>query len=130
MGAKIEVSRAEWNRMQQLMRQKNQSNENFKSEEKVEMQNKLSDLHNHLFAELERLGDEDLDGEALDKELARAKGIAEISGKIIDNANLTLKTAEFLQEAGYGINGTIETNLMGFVGNKPKDDKLLGFKNE
>lgn len=94
------------------------------------MKNKLTDLHNHLFAELERLGDEDLEGEALDKELARAKGIAEISGKIIDNANLTLKAAEFLNEAGYGLTGALESDLMGLVGNKPKEEKLIGYKNE
>ena len=31
--------------------------------------NKLSDLNNHLFAELERLEDVELEGEALDREL-------------------------------------------------------------
>lgn len=32
--------------------------------------NTLVDLNNHLFAEMERLGDEDLKGEELEEELA------------------------------------------------------------
>ena len=128
MGAKVEVSVKEWNRMRQKLGLNNQF-EN-KQEESNQVKNKLTDLHNHLFAELERLGDEDLEGEALDKELARAKGIAEISGKIIDNANLTLKAAEFLNEAGYGLTGTLESDLMGLVGNKSKEEKLIGYKND
>ena len=37
--------------------------------------NTLMDLNNHLFAELERLGDEDLSQEELEKEIARAKQV-------------------------------------------------------
>lgn len=128
MCAKVEVSVEEWNRMRQKLGLNNQFQN--KPKESNQVKNKLSDLNNHLFAELERLGDEDLDGESLDKEIARARGIAEISEKIIDNANLTLKAAEFLNEAGYGLTGTIESDLMGLVGNKPKEDKLIGYNNE
>lgn len=62
------------------------------------MKNKLVDLNNHLFAELERLGDEDLQGEDLDKELARAKGITSVSAQIVQNGNLLLKTAQFADQ--------------------------------
>ena len=54
-------------------------------------QNKLSDLNNHLFAELERLGDEELAGEALIEEISRAKAITEVAGKVVENASLVLK---------------------------------------
>ena len=37
------------------------------------MKNTLSDLNNHLFAQLERLGEEDLDEEEIKKEVQRAK---------------------------------------------------------
>jgi len=57
--------------------------------------NKLTDLNNHLFAELERLGDEDLKGEDLQEELGRAKGIAQISSQVIQNANTILNAAKF-----------------------------------
>ena len=37
------------------------------------MKNTLSDLNNHLFAQLERLGEEDLDEEEIKKEVQRSK---------------------------------------------------------
>lgn len=51
------------------------------------MKNTLSDLNNHLFAEMERLGDEDLKGEALQEEIERAKEVARISEQIIANGS-------------------------------------------
>ena len=36
------------------------------------MKNKLSDLNDHLFAQIERLGDEDLSDEQIEKEAKRA----------------------------------------------------------
>lgn len=60
--------------------------------------NKLTDLNNHLFAELERLGDEDLKGDELKEELGRAKGIATISSQVINNANTILRAARFADD--------------------------------
>ena len=59
------------------------------------MKNTLNDLNNHLFAEIERLGDEDLTGEGLEIELKRAKGIADIATRIIDNGSLMLSAMKF-----------------------------------
>lgn len=61
-------------------------------------QNKLTDLNNHLFAELERLGDEELTGDKLKEELGRAKGVATISSQIIKNANTMLSAARFFDD--------------------------------
>lgn len=58
-------------------------------------QNKLGDLNNHLFAQLERLSDEDLKGEALEEEIGRAKAVTGIASQIIQNGNLVLKAMEF-----------------------------------
>lgn len=44
--------------------------------------NKLVDLNNHLFEELERLNDEGLKGEALQEERERAKSMANIAQTI------------------------------------------------
>lgn len=65
------------------------------------MKNKLTDLNNHLFAQIERLGDEDLKGENLNEEVSRAKAITEISSQIISNATLVLKAQMANNEMGY-----------------------------
>jgi len=54
------------------------------------MQNTLGDLNNHLFAQLERLGDEDLAGDKLQEEITRAKAISDIATQIISNGSLVL----------------------------------------
>lgn len=62
------------------------------------MQNKLSDLNNHLFAELERLGDEELKGEELKAEIDRAKAIAGVASQVIHNGNLVLNALKFADD--------------------------------
>lgn len=64
------------------------------------MKNKLTDLNNHLFAEIERLGDEDLTPEQLDVERSRAKAISGISKQIIDNAKVALEASKLQMEYG------------------------------
>lgn len=64
------------------------------------MKNKMADLHNHLFAQLERLSDESVTGEELEQEIKRADAVAKVSKTIIDNAQLCLK-AEQLKHEGY-----------------------------
>ena len=59
------------------------------------MKNKLSDLNNHLFAEIERLGDEELKGSELEREIERARAIAGIAAQIIANGSLALKAERF-----------------------------------
>lgn len=54
------------------------------------MKNKLSDLNDHLFAQMERLGNEDLEGEELSKEMERTKAVTSVAKEIISNARLVL----------------------------------------
>ena len=56
--------------------------------------NKLVDLHNHLFAQMERLQDEDLKGEDLQLEIKRTKAVSDLGKQIIANASLTLDAAK------------------------------------
>ncbi|MFT8476610.1 MAG: hypothetical protein ABF682_04295 [Liquorilactobacillus sp.] len=55
--------------------------------------NKLEDLNDHLFAELERLGDEDLKGGDLQEEIQRANAVSVVAKNVVDNADLALKAA-------------------------------------
>lgn len=64
------------------------------------MKNTLGDLNNHLFAQLERLGEEELRGENLQDEIHRTKAITDVATKIIDNAALVLKAQEMANEFG------------------------------
>lgn len=64
------------------------------------MKNTLGDLNNHLFAQLERLSDEDLRGDDLQEEIERAKSITSISTQIINNGNLVLRAEQMKKEYG------------------------------
>lgn len=57
--------------------------------------NKLTDLNNHLFAQLERLGDEDLDEDSLLLEVKRSKAIGGLARNVIGNARLMLDSVKF-----------------------------------
>ena len=59
------------------------------------MKSTLIDLNNHLFAQLERLSDEDIKGEKLSEEIDRARSIAVIAKTIIENGNLVLDAKKF-----------------------------------
>lgn len=67
------------------------------------MKNKLGDLNNHLFAALERLGDESLTPDQIDQEAKRAVAIVAVADKIIDNADTQLKAAKLWAEHGSAI---------------------------
>lgn len=54
------------------------------------MKNTLTDLNNHLFAQMERLSDESLKTEQLMFETERSKSLTIIARTIIDNARLVL----------------------------------------
>lgn len=60
--------------------------------------NTLSDLNDHLFAELERLGDEGMTPEAMRAEIERAKALSSIAKQVVANANVVLRAAEFADE--------------------------------
>jgi hypothetical protein len=62
------------------------------------MKNKLSDLNNHLFEQIERLNDDDLKGESLTTEIRRAQAMCNVAGKIIANGRLVLDAAKTADE--------------------------------
>ena len=60
------------------------------------MKNKLTDLNNHLFAQLERLSDEELTADQIEREVSRTEAIVTVSEQIIRNADLQLKAVTIL----------------------------------
>ena len=64
------------------------------------MKNKLIDLNNHLFEQLERLNDDDLVGKKLEEEIKRSTAMANISSNIINNAALVLKAKKYNDDNG------------------------------
>lgn len=63
------------------------------------MKNTLGDLNNHLFAQMERLSDEELKGEELKEELGRAKAITSIASQIIQNGHLVLSAKRAMEDS-------------------------------
>lgn len=64
------------------------------------MKNRLTDLNDYLFAQLERLADEDLTGEAIATEIKRSEAVVQVADKIVDNARLQLAAAKMLADNG------------------------------
>lgn len=64
------------------------------------MKNKLTDLNDHLFAQIERLGDEDLSPEQIEIEAKRADAVVSVAEQIVRNADLQLKALNLLAVHG------------------------------
>ena len=64
------------------------------------MKNRLTDLNNHLFSQLERLSEEDLSVEKIEHEVKRADAIVAVSEQIIRNADTVLKAAVLVANHG------------------------------
>ncbi len=62
------------------------------------MKNKMTDLNDHLFAQIERLSDEDLKDEDLEKEIKRGEALCKVSSEIINNARLVYSVQKSLWE--------------------------------
>jgi hypothetical protein len=62
--------------------------------------NKLTDLNNHLFAQLERLADESLTPEQVDKEAKRGKAIVALADQVVKNASLQVQVAKLVSDKG------------------------------
>ena len=64
------------------------------------MKNSLADMHNHLMAQLERLGDENLSSnpEKLEAEIQRSRSMAKIAGTAVSNGRLMLDASKHLAD--------------------------------
>lgn len=75
------------------------------------VKNTLGDLNNHLFAQLEKLGDEDLEGDVLDMEIKRSEAMAKIGEQIIKTGELQFKAMQHMDEYGYEREKTVPEML-------------------
>lgn len=64
------------------------------------MKNRLSDLNNHLFTQLERLSEEGMTSETISQEVQRTDAIVAVSEQIIRNADLSLKAVSIIANHG------------------------------
>ena len=64
------------------------------------MKNKLSDLNDHLFAQIARLSGEDMTADQIEQEAKRAVSIVSVAGQIVSNAALQLKAARLFADHG------------------------------
>lgn len=65
------------------------------------MKNTLGDLNNYLFAQLDAITNEELEGEKLEAEIKRTEALAKISDQIIKNGELQYKAMKHMDEYGY-----------------------------
>lgn len=78
------------------------------------MKNTLSDLNNYLFESIERLNDDTLTDEELDKEIKRSDAVQKIAKTIIENGALALQAKKHIDE--YGTGETVELPMLGLTG--------------
>lgn len=64
------------------------------------MKNRLSDLNNHLFAQMERLSEEGLTPEQIETEVSRTDAIVDVAEMIVRNADLQLKAVKLIADHG------------------------------
>lgn len=62
------------------------------------MKNKIGDLRNHMFAQLERLGQEGISKEDLLTEIQRAQAISEVGKVIVDSAKTEVLYAKLTRK--------------------------------
>ncbi len=73
----------------------------------------LNDLNEYLFQELDRLTNEDLSEEELDKEIKHSDALQKIAKTVIDNRVLALQAKKHLDEYGQG--DKVELPLIGII---------------
>jgi hypothetical protein len=66
------------------------------------MKNTLTDLNNYLFETIERLTDDDITVEQMQREIIRADAVTKVARTVITNGELALKAIKHADEYGKG----------------------------
>ena len=75
------------------------------------MKNTLTDLNNYLFESLERLMDDSLTEEEMEREITRSQAVTSVAETIIHNGELALKAMKYVDEYGIGAGSRNERKL-------------------
>lgn len=79
--------------------------------------NKLNDLNDHLFEQIERLNDETLTGDKLKEEIARAKAMAGLATPIVNSAKTYVDALKLVGKGDVG-----KKQLAGIINVKEDDN--------
>lgn len=86
------------------------------------MKNSLVDLNDYLFEQLDRLSNDDLEGEELEMELKRAKAITTVASNII-NSTAVILDAQKHKDEYYGSNAKKDVPGILKIGNKENEQE-------
>jgi len=75
------------------------------------MKNKMTDLNNYLFEAIERLNNDELEPEELEKEIKRCEAVTKVAQTLVSNAQVAINVQKMLYE--YGDPRTIDIPLLG-----------------
>ncbi|MER8615999.1 hypothetical protein NKG99_03960 [Mesorhizobium sp. M1409] len=64
------------------------------------MKNRLTDLNDHLFMQMERLANEELTPEQIASEVERTDAMVHVADRIVENAKLNLQACELVAKHG------------------------------
>lgn len=92
------------------------------------VRNKLIDLNNHLFEEMERLNTDGISDEKLTKEIKRTNAMVDLAEQIVDNAKVILEANKFKVEYSRSSNVKVpemltDTNDTNNTNKNTDDDK-------
>jgi len=79
------------------------------------MKQSLMSLNDYLFSQLERVTNDDLEGEALDQEIQRSKAITGLASQIVSAAAIQLNAIKHADEMGYSLGEKATAMLTGTV---------------
>ena len=88
------------------------------------MKNKLTNLNDYMFEAIERLNDTSLSPEKQKQEIERCKTMANLAGKVIDNAALVFEVQKYTE----GERKLIKTPLPAMLQTVPPLQALPGHK--
>lgn len=77
------------------------------------MKNTLADLNNYLFESIERLNDDGLTNDELEKEIKRSEAVQKVAKTIIENGALALQAQKHFDE--YGVERKVAMPLLGMT---------------